>query len=97
MRYARKIDTNQTEIVNTFRQIGASVAITSAVGKGFPDLVVGYAGRTLLVEIKSTRTAKHTPDQLAFQSTWKGNYFTVRTREDAIALINNIIGGSKHV
>jgi len=91
--YARKIDSNQTEIVNTFRQLGASVAITSAVGKGFPDLVVGYAGRTMLVEVKSRVKATHTPDQLAFQSTWKGNYFTVRSREDAIALINQIMKG----
>lgn len=93
MMYARKIDSNQTEIVNTFRQLGASVSVTSAVGKGFPDLVVGYAGRTMLVEVKSRAKAAHTPDQLAFQSTWKGNYFTVRSREDAIALINQIMKG----
>jgi len=93
MRYARTVDTNQTEIVNTLRQLGCSVAVTSAVGKGFPDLVVGYAGRTLLVEVKAGKHWHYTADQLAFKSTWNGNYFTVQTREDCVALINNILKG----
>ena len=58
MARAKKVDDNQKEIVQTFRDLGAKVAITSSAGGGFPDLVVQYrypqTGRleTLLVEIK---------------------------------------------
>ena len=52
-----KVDANQGQIVTTFRDLGAKVAITSDAGGGFPDLVVEYnyptrGLRTLLVEIK---------------------------------------------
>jgi hypothetical protein len=90
MRRAAKVDSNQTEIVNTLRQLGCSVTVTSTIGKGFPDLVVGISGRTFLVEVKSKK-GTYTSDQLAFVSSWKGNYYTVRTREDCVALINTII------
>lgn len=90
MRRAAKVDGNQTEIVNALRTLGCSVAVTSTVGKGFPDLVVGIAGRTLLVEVKMKK-GTYTADQLAFVSSWKGNYYTVRTREDCVALVNTII------
>lgn len=62
MSRAKKVDANQAEIVQTFRDLGARVAITSSAGDGFPDLVVQYrfpfnryprkALETLLVEIK---------------------------------------------
>jgi hypothetical protein len=39
---------------------------------GCPDLLVGYAGETVLMEIKRDAKAKFTPDQLDFLSKWKG-------------------------
>lgn len=87
MRRAAKVDTNQTEIVNTLRQLGCSVVITSTIGKGFPDLVVGVAGQTWLIEVKTAK-GQYTPDQLAFISTWKGNYHTLRTKDDCVAFVN---------
>ena len=58
MSRARKVDDNQAAIVRLFRDLGAKVIDTSAVGKGMTDLVVQYRdpwkGRleTYLVEIK---------------------------------------------
>lgn len=59
---------NQAAIVDCLRRAGRSVAITSALGHGFPDLVVSWSGQccphsceaplrlrnklTLLVEVK---------------------------------------------
>jgi hypothetical protein len=52
VRYARRIDANQGEIVAFFRKAGAVVDIVSHVaGLGY-DLVVSYAGSVVLVEVK---------------------------------------------
>ena len=42
MRQDARKDANQTQIVDALRGVGATVAITSMLGHGFPDLVVGY-------------------------------------------------------
>jgi hypothetical protein len=52
VRRAARTDENQTAIVEALRNIGAMVVITSAVGDGVPDLLVGYRGHTLLLEVK---------------------------------------------
>ena len=47
-----KPDANQQPIVDLARQIDAMVTITSGVGDGFPDLVVGFRNQNHLVEVK---------------------------------------------
>ena len=49
---AARIDANQPAIVEYFRRRGASVQILSSVGKGCPDLMIGYRSATVPVEIK---------------------------------------------
>ena len=71
MTYAR-IDTNHKEIVKALREIGATVVSLAAMKHGCPDLLVGYAGETVLMEIKRDAKAKFTPDQLDFLGKWKG-------------------------
>ena len=73
MAFAKKIDKNQQEIVAKFRELGFSVCITSHIGQGFPDILVGKDNKhTILVEIKSSRTAKFTDAQMEFMRNWKG-------------------------
>jgi len=71
MTYAR-IDTNHKEIVKALRDAGASVVSLASMKHGCPDLLVGYEGETLLMEIKKDSKAKYTPDQLDFIVKWKG-------------------------
>jgi Holliday junction resolvase len=71
MTYAR-IDTNHKEIVKALREAGATVVSLAAMKHGCPDLLVGYAGETILMEIKRDAKAKFTPDQLDFLGKWKG-------------------------
>jgi Holliday junction resolvase len=71
MTYAR-IDTNHKEIVKALRNAGATVVSLAAMKHGCPDLLVGYAGETVLMEIKRDAKAKFTPDQLDFLGKWKG-------------------------
>jgi hypothetical protein len=70
MTYAR-IDTNHKEIVLALRQIGATVVSLAAMKHGCPDLLVGYQGETILMEVKMPK-GKFTPDQLDFIGKWRG-------------------------
>lgn len=82
MRRANKRDYNHREIVAGLLKAGFSVADTSRVGDGFPDVVIGAFGYTALVEIKPPITAKNTrrtaadklgQAQRTFRDEWKGS------------------------
>ena len=91
MNYNKRVDKNQQEIVAEFRRLGFSVYITSHVGAGFPDLMVGKSGKTILVEIKSSESAKWTGSQLEFMSKWQGGtVMRVNNIEDVQKLSNMV-------
>lgn len=75
-RRAARIDENQPAIVAALRAIGCTVIITSKMGEGFPDLVVGRARQTYLLEVKDGAKSKSrralTDDQVAFRDAWTG-------------------------
>lgn len=72
-KYARRVDVNQSEIVQAFKELGCSVFDCSRVAGGFPDLLVGKNKKTILVEIKSTEKATYTSAQKLFMLNWKGS------------------------
>ena len=82
----RRTDRNQAEIVAALRQLGATVWITSNVGCGFPDLAVGYHGRTYLLEVK-VRPVELTPDEEGFHITWRGQAAIVTNVQEAMEVI----------
>ena len=77
MRLKARTDYNQKLIVEQLRKLGVSVAVTSMLGKGFPDLVLGYQNRNFLVELKDGAKPKSqkglTMDEAKFFTTWKGS------------------------
>ena len=73
MSYAKRTDSNHSEIVKTLRQLGCSVFDSSRVAGGFPDLVVGKNQITCLVEIKADAKAKYTSAQELFMMNWRGS------------------------
>ena len=88
---AKRTDGNQTEIVNTFRSMGATVQILSMVGKGCPDIVVGFQGVNYLIEIKDGKKSlsgqKLTEHEEKFFNTWKGQVCLINSNDQAIALL----------
>lgn len=69
MRYAARVDANQTEIVMALRKAGAYVWVI-----GLPvDLLVGYKDRTFLVEVKTTSKKRLTSLQMDFFANWTGS------------------------
>lgn len=87
MRTKAKVDDNQAEIVDALRQHGCSVFCTHQLGKGFPDLCIGYQGTTALMECKSPQ-GRLTPAQEAFIADWQGQVAVVSTVEEALQVID---------
>lgn len=87
-RYAAKVDTNQPEIVKRLREIFGPDCVQdlSAVGKGCPDIAVGVRGRTIFMEIKTTK-GKLTIDQQIWHRNWPGQVDVVTTIDEALAVI----------
>jgi hypothetical protein len=94
VRRAAKVDANQTEIVDAFRSMGVSVLITSSAGDGFTDLVIGWGGITVLVEVKDGNKApserKLTPKQQDLHTSFLGAITVVENTDQAIELVNRI-------
>lgn len=94
MRIAAKIDANQPEIVKALRKIGCTVEILSAVGKGCPDIIVGFRNMNIFMEIKDGSKPKSarklTPDQVKWHSEWRGVVHVVESVDDALKVIEGL-------
>jgi hypothetical protein len=94
MRRANRIDENQNDIVAALRKAGATVRVISQ-GEGIPDLLVGFRGETILLEVKdgnkppSARTL--TPAEKKFFDEWEGGLcMVVKSVEDALEMLEGI-------
>ena len=84
---AANVDHNQARIVSTLRAVGASVQTLHTIGRGCPDLLVGYRGVTYLVEIKSEK-GMVLDSQEAWMKRWKGGIVhVVRAPNEALRVI----------
>jgi Holliday junction resolvase len=92
MRLAAKIDANQQEIVRKLRAVGCTVETLAAVGKGVPDLLVGFKGKNYLFEVKDglkpPSQRKLTPDQVVWHEKWRGNIKVIVSFQQALDYIN---------
>jgi hypothetical protein len=94
MRRANRIDDNQNDIVAALRKAGATVRVISQ-GEGIPDLLVGFRGETILLEVKdgnkppSARTL--TPAEKKFFDEWEGGLcMVVKSVEEALEMLEGI-------
>ena len=86
MRRNARVDSNHREIADALRAVGASVVSLAAIGRGVPDLLVGFRGVNYLLEIKTTK-GKLTPDQTEFTALYRGVVVVVRSVSEAYAAI----------
>lgn len=95
----RKVDANQARVVEALRKAGLSVAVTSMIGNGFPDLVVAgrcaavpgfspFSTKTILVELKNPDMPpsgqKLTKDEIRFMDSWRGEYLKTNNVDDIL-------------
>ena len=90
-RRASRTDANQVAIVDALRKVGASVMPLHGVGMGCPDLLVGFRGVNLLVEVKDgdkVPSARRLTDmQTKWHIVWNGQVAVVTSPEDALELL----------
>lgn len=85
-----RCDANHATVKRWYESLYCSVVDTHSLGLGFPDLVVGVAGQTELVEVK-TESGELLPSQTTFISTWRGKTpVIVRTQEDVTAHVQRV-------
>jgi hypothetical protein len=89
MRNKGRTDSNQTEIVKELRKIPSlTVAITSQLGKGYPDILIGWKGLNFLIELKDGSKVKSaqklTPDEERFHSEWTGQIAVCNSLDEVL-------------
>jgi len=86
MKFAR-IDANHEQVVSVLRAYGASVQSLAGVGHGVPDLLVGYQGYTILMEVKDGNkppsARRLTEDQMDWHASWKGGPLAIVDSPDS--------------
>jgi len=91
MRRIARVDENQNDIVKSLVQMGCSVQLLHAVGRGCPDILVGKSGRNFLIEIKNPVKPKGdqelTSIQTRWHGVWQGQVAIAKTIEDAIEIV----------
>ena len=91
MRQAAKTDANQGLIVHALRKAGASVQSLAPVGKGCPDLLVGYKGINYLMEVKDGNKVPSKQllniEQEHWHSVWTGAVHTVKSEAEALNIL----------
>lgn len=84
LRYAQRKDANQRGIVDALVALGCDVFVTHEP----VDLIVGFRGKTMLLEVKDGNKPpserRHTPAQKKFHATWRGHKATVLSADEAI-------------
>ena len=84
---AARIDANHEQVVSALRVAGASVQSLAGVGKGVPDLLVGFQGKTLLMEVKDGRKTpserRLSEDQVRWHGAWRGGPLAIVDGVDA--------------
>lgn len=89
MRYAARADRNQPEIVAALRAAGVCVQPLHTIGRGIPDLLCSFRGRTFLVEVKDPTKPKSdrqlTVAQKKWHAEWPGEIFVVESVDEALA------------
>jgi hypothetical protein len=90
-RMPKRVDANQAEIVRALRAIGATVQPRHDVGKGCPELLVGFRGENFCLEVKDGAKPRSrqalTEDEEQWEERWQGQYRVVRTVEEALRAV----------
>ncbi len=85
MRYAARVDRNQSVIIDALEKVGATVEPIRSTHGGCPDLLVGFQGRNYLIECKVPTEGRLSEIQKVWRDNWSGGKpFVIKTVDDVI-------------
>lgn len=89
----RRVDANQTPVVEALRAAGYSVLITSSLGNGAPDLMCASRRVTVAMEVKDECQPPSkrllTADESTWAAAWKGPYAVVLSPAHAVRVMKS--------
>ncbi len=86
-----RTDGNHTAVMDALRGAAMKPVSTAALGKGFPDIAVGFRGVNVMLEVKdgdkppSARALS--ADEADFHATWPGQIEVVNSPEEAVLAV----------
>lgn len=90
-KFAARIDANQPEVVKDLRAFGCSVQHLHTVGRGCPDILVGFRGKNWLFELKDPAKPpsrrRLTPDEEEWHRKWSGQVHVIHSAEEAMEIM----------
>ena len=89
MRQRARVDKNHQEIVRCLKTLGCTVLSLHAMGKGVPDLLIGYQGHCYLVEVKD-KTGRVNAVQKEWHQAWNTPVYVVKTTIECVNLLNSL-------
>ena len=81
-----RVDSNHGEIMEGLRKAGMKPVSLASVGDGCPDILVGWRGLNVVLEVKDEK-GKLTAAEVNFLGTWPGQYGIVRSAEEAVRTV----------
>ena len=93
-RFKRRVDVTHRPIIEALLAVGATVQSLHTIGKGCPDLLVGFRGQNYLFEVKRDEKAALTPDECNWHLAWKGQNAVVWDVVQAVELLFELDGKS---
>ncbi|WKZ71121.1 MAG: hypothetical protein QY331_07635 [Melioribacteraceae bacterium] len=87
----KRKDNNHNEIQTKLAKLPAvSVVDISNFGNGIGDLLVGYAGKNFLFEIKNpNKKITYTSAEEVFRRSWFGNHYKIQSFDEACNILFN--------
>lgn len=80
------MDLNHAQIINGLRQAGIAAHSIASVGDGIPDILAGYRGICVVLEVKRFKE-EPTQKEREFAERWPGPYCIVNTPVEAIEAV----------
>ena len=85
-----RTDENHSQVRAWYEELYCSVVDTHTLGGGFGDLIIGIAGRTEIVEVK-TEHGHREASQIRFSRDWRGSpVVVVTTHADVLNHVQNV-------
>lgn len=91
MRRAANIDSVQPEIAAKLKACGVKVVYLHQLGSDVPDLLCGWRGKNILLELK-TGNDQLSAGQAVWHVNWPGQVSVVRTFDEAMAAVIKAAG-----